>query len=355
MKKTIVVLLAVIMVVCCVSCGSTGSSGTTAASPTKAPSQTDSANLSGGKANLLDKPIVFKVGIAESASTPLCIYSTKAYERITEATNGDLVFEIFPDGQLGTISDVMEQSLTGAPIICNTGWDALGDYVPELLAVACPYTFLSLDEIFSFLESDYLANLEVKMNEANIQLIGGGTAGYRHFISSKPIYDASSIKGMNVRMGPSTLAQNYIAVMGGTPHSSNWVDNYTSIQQGIFDACEAPLSLLYSSSLYEVCDYLTLSGHFANPYVQVMSYEMWKKIPEQYHSLIREIFMEEAKNCYEVVIEQEEELIQQFKEKGVEVIETDKNTFAAFVPALYETMGISEDMYAEVRAAIEGK
>lgn len=354
MKKTMLVLFVVIMLVT-TACAPTSPSGTTAKTPTQAPSQTTPAEQTDDKTNLLDKPIVFKVGLAESASTPLVTYSAKAYERITEATNGDLVFEIFPDGQLGTITDVMEQSLTGAPIICNTGWDALGDYVPELLAVAFPYTFLSLDEIFKFLESDYLANLEVKMNEANIALIGGGTAGYRHFISSKPIYDASSIKGMNVRMGPSTLAQTYISVMGGTPHSSNWVDNYTMIQQGIFEACEAPLSLLYSSSLYEVCDYLTLSGHFANPYVQVMSYEMWQKIPEPYQKLIREIFMEEAKNCYDVVIEQEDELIQQFKEKGIEVIETDKSTFAEFVPALYEAMGIDQGLYEEVRAAIEGR
>lgn len=50
------------------------------------------------------------------------------------------------------------------------------------------------------------------------------------------------------------------------PTTSTWADNYSLLQTGVIESCEAPLSLLLSSSLNEVCKYLCLSGHFVNPF-----------------------------------------------------------------------------------------
>jgi TRAP-type C4-dicarboxylate transport system substrate-binding protein len=307
-----------------------------------------------GTEKLLQAPITFRVAFAENADTPIVKHLSEAYNKASQLTNGEIKFEIFPSGQLGTIPDVTEQMNAGAPIIINTGFDNVAELVPELGVAAAPYAFLDIKEVFKLVKTPWFDNISRLMNEkAGMQPIGVGASGYRHFISRKPIRDASSIKGMKIRMGPSALAQTYIRLMGGTPVTSNWVDNYPSIQQGVFDSCEAALSLLYSSSLYEVAKYLTLSGHFVTPAMQVTSASSWAKVPEAYQKIIKDCVDAGMLACYEEIVKSEEPLIQQFKDKGVEVIVTDKSTFAAYTPQLLMELGYPSNAYDEFRKAID--
>jgi TRAP-type C4-dicarboxylate transport system substrate-binding protein len=303
---------------------------------------------------LLKEPLTFRVAFAENPDTNVVVFLSAAYKKASELTNGEILFEIFPSGQLGSIPDFIEQMRAGAPIICNAGIDNLAEMVPEFLPAAVPYAYLDITEILKLVKTPWMANIkQLMIDKVNLYPVGIGASGYRHFLSRKPIYDASSIAGMKVRMGPSAMAQGYIKVMGGAPIANNWADNYPSLQQGVFDACEASLSLLYTSSLYEVTKYLTLSGHFITPAVQTTSSEAWAKIPAPYQKIIEDCVAEGFIALLDDVQKTEQPLIQQFKDKGIEVIETDKLTFAAYTPKLLESLGYKADAYTEFRKAIE--
>lgn len=350
MKKMLCLVLALIMVLSFAACGK--SAPEAAQTPAAAEPAAEATEES---VHLLDKPIEIKATFSSAIDSALGKAMQTAYDNVTARTNGDLVFEIFPSSQLGNTTETLEQMRAGAPIICCLGFDNLGDYVDELAVAAAPYVFNSTEEVETLAASDWMKGVEVKMNEAGFAPLAYGSLGYRHFISTKPIQDASSIKGLIVRMGNASLAQNFITVMGGNPTTSTWSDNYSSLQQGIFDACEASAELLWSSSLYEVCDYLTLSGHFVTPTVLTMNTEIWNAIPEEYQVILREELQNGMHNALVEMSENEADIIQKFVDAGVEVIETDKSTFASFVPELLERQGLNAGTYNDIRAAIEGK
>lgn len=347
MKKVLAIILSIVMVLSLCACGSSGS--------TEAPAQKEAASSApaqGETQHLLSSPMSFKVATTQSANGLWVKYMQEAYDEITERTNGDLQFQIFPDSELGKNDDCVEQILAGAPLILGCGFDTMTNHSDKLAVASCPYVFQDMSEVFTLTGTDWWDTTvkELADNE-NIQIFAAGTLGYRHFISSKPISSPDDIKTMIVRMG-SDLMRNWITAMGGSPASGAWADNYSNIQSGVFDACEATLDLLWSSSLYEVCDYMTLSGHSINPNISIMSAKNWNAIPAEYQAIMTEVMENTMQKIYDETVANEAKIIQDFKDKGVEVIEVDKAEFAPYTAELLKIQGYDTAFLDGVNAAL---
>lgn len=352
MKKITAILLTVAMLLSLCACGAAKEPAATEAPAAAAP-DAPAAEAPVEEAPKME-PMALKFACAEPGSGVYVQEITAALEKVTEYTGGAMTFEIFPDNQLGTITDVMESVNAGAPIIESVGFDQLGDIVPEFMPASFPYIFQDIYEVYDLAASDWMVDMTAKVQATGITPIVLGASGYRHFISTEPIYDASSIQGKIIRMGPSGAAQGFIKVMNGTPTTSTWGDNYSLLQTGTFHACEANLEALWVASFHEVCDYLTLSGHFVTPCALIISNDYWNKIPADVQAYMTQVLTEAQRNATDSAMANESGYIEKFKEAGVEVIETDKSTFASYVPALFELMELDPAIYDEIRAAIEG-
>ena len=349
MKKIMAMLLALCMIFALCACG-----GTTSQKPEEKPAAESSETPAETNAPLMKEPLTLKFCCSESADTSYVIIMNEAFDRITEATNGEIKFESYPSNQLGTIADTLEQMRGGAPMIVSSGFSEIADIASQkFLVTALPYVFEDMSEILTLAHTDWIKDINADVEAAGMEPLCYGTQGYRHFISTKPINDASSIKGMIVRMGPSATSQNFITVMNGTPTTSTWSDNYSLLQTGVIDACEANLELMYNSSLYEVCDYLSLSGHLASPFMCTMNLSIWQSIPEEYQKIIKAELDAATYEIYEACVENETKFVEKYKETGIEIIEPDKSSFAAYVPALIEYMGYDVENYNDLREVIE--
>lgn len=338
MKKTFALILALVMLLSLAACGGS-------AAPSAEPSASEEIHL-------LDKPLTFKVATSQSATGIWVTNMEKAYAEITERTNGDLLFEMYPNNELGSNIDCVEQILAGAPIILGCGFDTMTDYSDKFAVASAPYVFQDSSEVFTLAQSDWWPKATDELeSSAGIKIFAVGSLGYRHFISTKPIRSVADIPTMIVRMG-SALNRDWISVMGGAPVSSTWSDNYSSMEQGIFDACEAPLDLLWTSSLYEVCDYLTLSGHSINPNISIVSHDNWAKIPAEYQDIITEVMNRTMADIYDEVVASEQSFLDQFKEAGVEIIEVDKAEFASYTDKLLEFENMDSAILNEINGVL---
>jgi TRAP-type C4-dicarboxylate transport system substrate-binding protein len=224
MKKLLAVLLVLIMTLSFAACGKTtepaaDTADEGSAAATSAPvADTDAA----AAAEAAIEPMAFKYACAEGAGSAVVTQLTAAFEKITEYTGGAYTFEVFPDNQLGSITDVEESVFAGAPIIESVGFDQLGDIVNDFMPASFPYVFKDIYEVYDLADSDWMVDMQAKFAEQGVDAIALGANGYRHFISTKPIRSADDIKSMVIRMGPSAAAQGFITVMGGNPTTSTW-------------------------------------------------------------------------------------------------------------------------------------
>ena len=352
MKRLFALLMAMVMVFGLVACGGkTEAPAETKAPEAAAPAETEAAVVT--EAAPAVEALTFKVAYAETEDSIFGQVINAAFADITEKTEGRLVFEIYPGNQLGSITDVLEQQVAGAPLICSMGFDNLGDTVPDFAPASFPYVFNDLYEVQALAKSDWIANIEQQLVAKDIQPLCYGAIGYRHFISTFEINTAADCAGHIMRMGPSGAAQGFITVMNGTPTTSTWADNYSLLQTGVIESCEAPLSLLLSSSLGEVCDYLALSGHFVNPFSLTMNPIFWNQISAEDQAIVKDTLAAACVEMADQAMEMEAEFVEQFKAQGVTVTEPDKATFGAVVPKLFELLELDPSIYDDIRAAID--
>ena len=353
MKRLFALLMALVMVFGLGACGGNSAPAATEAPKAEAPATEAPATEAPATEAPAADALTFKVAYAETADSIFGQVINAAFEEITAKTEGRLVFEIFPGNQLGSITDVLEQQVAGAPLICSMGFDNLGDVVPAFAPASFPYVFNDLYEVQALAKSEWIANIEAQLVEKDIQPLCYGAIGYRHFISTFEINSAADCAGHIMRMGPSGAAQGFITVMNGTPTTSTWADNYSLLQTGVIESCEAPLSLLMSSSLGEVCDYLALSGHFVNPFSLTMNPMFWEMISAEDQAIVKDTLAAACVEMADQAMAMEAEYVEQFKAQGVTVTEPDKSTFAAEVPELYELLGLDPSIYDDIRAAID--
>ena len=354
MKKFFALILALAMVLSLAACGAKAPEAPAepaAPAAPEAPAETP-AEAPAEPVHLLDKPMTFKVATTQASNGLWVKYMTEAYAEITERTNGDLVFEIYPDSELGKNDDCVEQILAGAPMILGCGFDTMTNFSDKLAVASSPYVFQDMSEVFDLVKTDWWDTTVAELaDSANLQIFAVGTLGYRHFISSEPIREPADIEKLIVRMG-SDLMRNWIAAIGGSPASGAWADNYSNIQTGVFHACEATLDLLWSSALYEVCDYMSLSGHSINPNISIMSAENWNKIPAEYQAIMKEVMEKTMAGIYDETVANEATIVQNFKDKGVEVLDVDKAAFAPFTADLLKIQGLDTSILDGVNAAL---
>lgn len=343
MKKLTAILLAAIMVISLAACGS--GSEQAPASPTAEAAGTD---------KLLDSTLVIKVSWSDTKDDYIFPALEAAAKNITERTNGEIEFELYPGGTLAGLDDAMEQAMSGANIIFGYGLDNLGDYVPSFIPAGCPYTFLEWTDLKKLRDSDWMDERETELNDIGMQAIAMcGFGGFRHFISKCDLSTPESFKGKIIRMGAANASQKFAEALGGSPTTTSWADNYNLLDQGVIDACEASLITLWNSSLYEVGTNLTLTGHFATPFNLLCSSELWGKIPEAYQGIVREEFENALDVFSQEISGLESDYLDKFAEKGTIITEVDKAAFQEYLPKLYEILGLNIDDYYAMRASIE--
>lgn len=358
MKKFVCSTISLIMALSMTACGGQTTTETSSAAGTNAPeaveTETHSEKKEAAGEHLLKEPVVFKVAASDSASSDVGKYIIKGCEAVTEATNGDIQFEYFWDNSLGSIADYLEAMRSGVNILGVYGFDSLSEVVKDFMPASFPYTYNDMYEVFDIIDTDYMDGINQQLYDNNIVNVAYFTAGYRHFCGNAAVHSADNLKGLIVRMGPASQAQNFAAVCGGSPTTSNWSDNYSMLQTGAIDLCEAAFSMLSNSSLYEVADYVSLSGHMITPCTLSCNTAGWEALPKEYQEIFTKNMQDAMYELADALASSEEDYIKEFKEKGVTIIDdVDKASFAEKLPELYERMGIDFSVYEEIRAAIE--
>ena len=85
---------------------------------------------------------------------------------ILEKTNGAIEIQTFPQAQLPTYKEGVEQVVRGANFISVEDPSFIGDYVPDFKALYAPMMYRSFDEYVALTQKDIVKNM---MAAAEIQ------------------------------------------------------------------------------------------------------------------------------------------------------------------------------------------
>lgn len=286
--------------------------------------------------------------LAHSLDTKHPVHKGMAYmaRRVAEKSNGSLVVEIYPGGQLGTEKESIEALQLGYLAMTKTSTASMESFVPEYRVFGMPYLFR--DEAHFW---------KVCLGPIGRELLDAGVpkrlkglcyydAGARSFYAKKPIESPADLsnegKTLKVRVQNSLMAREMVATLGGVPTPIPWGELYTALDQGVVDAAENNPPSLLTSRHYEICSFYSLDEHVMVPDILIISVRIWERLSGEHKRILQEAVDESVEYQRKAWDESVDEAMKVFKENGVTVIRPDKAPFIEAVKPMWEKYEKSE-------------
>lgn len=271
--------------------------------------------------------------------------------REDQKTSLDIV--LYPNNQLGKVSEVLEQLAMGENVIVATDASALKSYAPDLGILDGPYFFSSEEEVSKLFETEWFDQQCEELYSKGIKVVNATMIyGTRQIMAKKPLRTPADLKGVKLRVPSNDLSTGIIEAMGGVPTALSLSDVYASIQQGVVDGMENPIATHVDSSMFEVCDYLSMTGHQITITWYVMSAATYDKLAETDKEFLMSSAANAAKYFNETNGEMNAQGLQTLIDKGVTVVDdVDMEAFKTATASVYDKFGwgaLREEIYKQM-------
>ncbi len=275
---------------------------------------------------------------------------------LAERSNGEIALELFPSSQLGSKSDVTDQAIMGLNVITITDVGFLADYEPDLGVLFGPYLSDDPAKLLAIYDGEWFADESEKLrNDHGIRVVIPNLLyGVRHLISTRPVRTPEDLAGMKVRVPNNLMQIRAFEAMGATPTPMPLGETYTALTQGVIDAVENPIAVLHGQKFHEEAKYLTLMGYLTNTAMFVGGEAFFATLSPEHLQLVLDTGYEAGLYSQELVTELDNQMIEEMKAAGVEVIDVDTAAFQALTTPVYSQFPEwSEGLYERIQAELE--
>ncbi|MEQ8341253.1 MAG: DctP family TRAP transporter solute-binding subunit [Marinovum algicola] len=273
------------------------------------------------------------------------VAATGFAEEVNQRTDGRVAIEVFPSGQLGSEKEVIEGMQFGSVQAGLIGSGSFQGIEPRMGIIEMPYAWGARDQAFAALDGELGAELAGMLDAKGIKVLGWWENGFRNITNNvRPIETPEDLAGLKIRVTPDKVRLATFEGLGAEPAPLSFGELYSALQQGLFDAQENPLAIIYSASFFEVQKYVSLSEHIWGAATLTMSNATWNKIAPEDQEIVMEAATSWGLQQRDMVAAANDELIAQLKDKGMQFNEVDK---AAFIDAVAPIWESQKDVYGE--------
>jgi C4-dicarboxylate-binding protein DctP len=218
----------------------------------------------------------------------------KAAERfaalVAERTKGRVEVKVYPAGQLGNDTQIVEQIQLNTVQIGIPPTAVLGQFEPRMQIFDLPFIFPTRAATYAVLDGDIGRELLGGLDKRGFVGLAFWESGFKQLTSrGKPITKPADLAGLKVRTMDSPLIVAQFRAWGSNPVPIAFGETYNALQQGVVDAQENPLVSIDRMKFYEVQDHLTLSNHAYLGYVLLVNKAAWTRLPEDLRPVIQKI------------------------------------------------------------------
>lgn len=295
-----------------------------------------------------------KISFSTWASEGEAAYAgMEEFKKIVEDET-DYTVDIFPANQLGSTAEQMEQLKMGSIEIMASGDPGM----MEIEMLSLPYLMPDDESWAKVLDSEIGEEWEEKMKtEQDIVNIGILPRGPRVISSNIEITSVDDLKGLKIRAPERDYYVETFKALGASPTPIDFGELYSALDTGIVSAQENPLETIVSGGFMEIQNNISLTNHMYKPAFIAINNTFLEGLSEEE----REAFFKAATEAEKVgksELEQEEqEMIEDLKNKGVVFSEPNIDEFKESTQVVRDELGIKtwgEDTYNEILEIVGG-
>ncbi|MBN1851543.1 MAG: TRAP transporter substrate-binding protein [Pirellulales bacterium] len=281
---------------------------------------------------------VLKLGHCLDQNHPVHLAMVRMGELLAEKSGGSLQLEIFPNGQLGSETELVEQVQHGAVAITKTSTAPLEGFIPEMALFGIPYAFRDDAHFWQVLRNDIGKQLLAAGAAVGLHGLCYYDAGSRSFYTiDKRVMTPDDLAGLKIRVQNSKTAMDMVDALGASPTPIPYGELYTALQNRMVDGAENNPPSFHTSRHFEVCKFYLLDEHSRVPDILLMSESVWQSLTTQQQQWIQEAADESAEYQRGLWRHASDAAIEAVKKEGVEIHYPDKKLFAAKVVKMHQS------------------
>ena len=282
-------------------------------------------------------------------------YFTK---KVDEYSSGDMKIILYPNEQLGKDDAVLEQLKLGIIQLYAEDSSFMKKWTPEIKWTSPPFLFDDRQHWVKFMNSDLVNNwYEKASKDAGITLLGDKTSilrgPYRVMVSKSQVLSLDDIENLKLRLSPSQLSVQSWVHLDADVKTLSWTDVYQSLQKGIVEAVNSPISLVESMRFHEVAPYLIRHDESFQSLAIMMNKKKYDELPPNLKLVLEKSYFDAAEYSHEIIPSLADESLERMKSEGVKYREIDRRPIVKRIKELYKDFSKKGDLPDGYLLAIE--
>ncbi len=179
----------------------------------------------------------FIMGLGDPLEGEMGAFGLRFQQIVKDRSNGELMIDLFPSGQLGDESEMIQNVAANSLDMAVVGVGNAVPFVEKLGVVTLPYIFPNMEAVVKGTTGQAQEILNsYTTKEASFRILGWVYNDYRHISNSKrPIKTIADVKGMKFRVPQNTVFIESYKSWGANPVAISWSETFTALQQGVVD------------------------------------------------------------------------------------------------------------------------
>lgn len=250
------------------------------------------AALSGCSGNGGGSKQIVRIGHNQATDHPTNI-ALLEFEKYIEDKLGDKYdIEIYPSELLGSQTDMVQLTQTGAVDFCVASNSILETFSENYTLFNLPYLFSSADAYHEAMDDPKIVDpIFESTKQAGFEAVTWIDAGTRNFYTvSTPIETPEDLKGLKIRVQQSPTNVRMMNLLGGSATPMGFGEVYTALQSKVIDGAENNEMALTSNGHGDVCKYYSYDMHQMIPDILIGNCAFMDALSEEEREIFEEGF-----------------------------------------------------------------
>lgn len=261
--------------------------------------------------------IEIKFSHVSAPDSPKGIAATHFKKLAEEMTKGRVRVEIYPGGQLYEDNVALEALQLGAVQMLAPSpskISQLGFHEFEMFDL--PYLFPDKAALDRVTQGAIGINLLNKLETKGIVGLGFWDNGFKSMFTNKPVHTPGDMRGLKMRVDPSSVLASQMKVLGAIPYTITFPDMVRLLHKNVIDGVEATPSNLYSQKEVKLPKYLTMTNHGYLGYTVIANKKFWRHLPPEIRVQLHNAMKETTKYANQIAQQRNELDLASMKESG---------------------------------------
>jgi TRAP-type transport system periplasmic protein len=251
-------------------------------------------------------------------------------KRVEELTNGQVTVTLFPNSQLGTYKEELEQLHGGALTSLYESIGTIGAWDPIAGIESVPYLYKDEADFFKKWRSPVGQELLDQLaKNSGFRLVGPAFRGFRVMSANRKVEKVEDVAGLKLRVPAIKIYMDTWKAFGANPTPIAFEEVFMAMQQGVVAGQENPVTVIYDNHFNEVCKYLILTNHAAETVGAIFNEDWWRKLTPENRKSIETAAAETSDWLRTFTRQNESRQIDELRGKGMTVIKPDISGFVA--------------------------